>query len=69
MKAFTSMRRYSVLYQYSRFLYVFIQVLMFSLKIGFLKVRCELEGGVSLVLFNLCHLEIDLYQTGNAIFI
>lgn len=42
---------------------------MLSLKIGFLKVRCELEGGVSLVLFNLCHLEIDLYQTGNAIFI
>lgn len=47
---------------------MFIQVLIFSLKFGF-KVRSELGGEVNFVLFNLCHLEMHLYQTGNAIFI
>lgn len=50
-------------------MYVFIQVLMLSLKFGFLKVRGRFRGEVNLLLFNLCRLEIDLYQTGNAIFI
>lgn len=38
-----------------------IQVLMLSLKIGFLKVRVRLGGEVNLILFNLCHLEMDLF--------